>query len=85
MHLPSNAYSQQHLTGGNFSLTNELAKQRKHLELHMEHHHSLAVKASEMYRNIQGVLPQYIASQKDKGKSVVTYEDWRRKELLKHK
>ena len=51
----------------------------------MEHHRSLTAKASEMYRNIQGLMPQYEAYQKRKGKKVVGYEEWRRRELLKKK
>jgi hypothetical protein len=53
----ANMYSQQHLKM--FTLAEELQKQRKHLELHIEHHQKLKQNAKDLHNNIKELLPEY--------------------------
>jgi hypothetical protein len=48
---PANQYTQLHLK--EFTLADELAKQRKHLELHICQHQKLKMKAGELHRVIK--------------------------------
>jgi hypothetical protein len=43
-----------------FTLAEEIAKQRQHLQLHVDHHRNLKAKAEALHRSIKEQLPAYL-------------------------
>jgi hypothetical protein len=68
---PAHHYSQQHLE--KFSLAGELAKQRKHLELHMTQHTSLKNRVEDLHEKIKEMMPKYAEVEYKKGLAPVSY------------
>jgi hypothetical protein len=68
---PANPYLQQHLK--TFTLAEELQKQRRHLELHIEHHQKLKQKAKDLHVSIKGILPEYYELEMKRGLKPLSY------------
>lgn len=77
---PANLYSQQHLKI--FTLAEDIERQRKHLELHIDHHRTLKAKADNLHDSIKKVLPQYFSWERKRGLKPISYEEFRKKAFL---
>ena len=76
---PVSQYSQQHLK--QFTLGQELTKQREHLALHILQHSTLKGKAGALHKQIKQVLPKYAEGEQQKGMKPLSYGEFRQNAL----